>query len=97
MPDDAPQPDATAPAAKPKRRYTVTPTVLAADPRNLEKANAVPKEIRYRRGELQTWPGDHEAAVASDRSERAQSRPAFSSVQIPPRVGQAEPPSWSGW
>jgi hypothetical protein len=36
------------PAAQPRRRYTVTPRVLAANRRNLEKANAVPKEIRYR-------------------------------------------------
>jgi hypothetical protein len=36
------------PAVKPGRRYTVTPKVLAANRRNLEKANAVPKEIRYR-------------------------------------------------
>jgi len=35
------------PSPKSKRRYTVTAKVLAANRRNLEKANAVPKEIRY--------------------------------------------------
>lgn len=33
---------------KPKRKYTVTPRVLAAALANLAKANAVPKSIRYR-------------------------------------------------
>jgi len=33
---------------KPKRKYTVTPRVLAAVLANLAKANAVPKSIRYR-------------------------------------------------
>jgi hypothetical protein len=36
------------PVAKPRRRYTVTAKVLAANRRNLVKANAVPKEMRYR-------------------------------------------------
>jgi glycyl-tRNA synthetase beta subunit len=31
-----------------KRRYTISDKVLAANRRNLEKANAVPKSIRYR-------------------------------------------------
>ncbi len=33
---------------KPKRKYTVSEKVLAASRRNLEKANAIPNEIRYR-------------------------------------------------
>jgi hypothetical protein len=33
---------------KPKRKYTVSAKVLAANQRNLQKANAIPKEIRYR-------------------------------------------------
>jgi hypothetical protein len=45
VPEDAPE---RGPAAKPKRRYTVTVKVLAANRGNLEKANAVPREIRYR-------------------------------------------------
>jgi hypothetical protein len=31
------------PSVKPKRRYTVTAKVLAANRRNLDKANAVPE------------------------------------------------------
>ncbi len=34
--------------AKPKWKYTVSKKVMAANRRNLEKANAVAKEIRYR-------------------------------------------------
>jgi hypothetical protein len=34
--------------ARPRRKYTVTEKVLAANRRNLEKARAVPKSIRYR-------------------------------------------------
>ncbi len=33
---------------EPKRKYTVTPKVLAASRANLVKANGVSKEIRYR-------------------------------------------------
>ena len=33
---------------RPKRKYTVTERVLAASRANLERANAVPREIRYR-------------------------------------------------
>jgi hypothetical protein len=41
-------PPQTASSSRPKRRYTVSAKVLAANRRNLEKANAVPKEVRYR-------------------------------------------------
>jgi hypothetical protein len=41
-------PPQTASAPRPKRRYTVSAKVLAANRRNLEKANAAPKEVRYR-------------------------------------------------
>ncbi len=34
---------------KPKRQYTVSPKVLAANRANLLRANAVPQAIRYRR------------------------------------------------
>ncbi len=34
---------------KPKRQYTVSPKVLAANGANLLRANAVPQAIRYRR------------------------------------------------
>jgi hypothetical protein len=34
--------------SKPKRKYTVSQKVLAANRLNLEKANAAAKEVRYR-------------------------------------------------
>ena len=47
----AEEPQAATPRTGPRRRYTVSGKVLEANRRNLEKARAVPKEIRYRRTE----------------------------------------------
>ncbi len=45
------EPQAATPRTRPRRHYTVSAKVLEANRRNLEKARAVPKEIRYRRTE----------------------------------------------
>lgn len=62
-------------ATRPKRKYTVTDRVLAACRANLERANAVPREIRFRSTEKRRHACHHNLTLAliakkRDRSPR---------------------------
>jgi hypothetical protein len=51
-------------ALRPKRKYTVTERVVAACRANLEHANAVPREIRFRSTEKQRRACHHNLTLA---------------------------------
>ncbi len=69
------EPNPTDFAPRPKRKYTVTDRVLAACRANLERANAVPREIRFRSTEKRRHACHHNLTLAliakkRDRSAR---------------------------
>jgi hypothetical protein len=72
------------------RKYTVSDKVLAANRRNLEKANAVPKSIRFRATErrLASCHANLQKAQAAQRDPERPRRPAAQSLRAAGRRGQ---------
>jgi len=83
-------------SARPRRKYTVTEKVLVANRRNLEKARAVPKSIRYRPTErrLAACHANLEKARAARRSKRSAAkaggwRHGFHALDLRQSAGEA--------